>query len=454
MPPCLRIEALIRTLPEQPVDTSGEFDLARIGSLIEPIPEHGGDLNEILDLVFDQARSASLNPISPGFMGYVGGGGLFHAAVADLIAGTLNRYLGVAAVAPALNQIEANVIRWFCQMMGFGESAGGFLTSGGSLATLSALTTARHVRLGEDFLKAVIYVSDQAHHCLIKAASLAGFPRANVRVLSTDAHFRLTPDRVRDAIEKDRAKGLQPFLIAASAGTTNTGAVDPLTELAQLAKQQGLWFHVDAAYGGFFCLTKRGKKILAGIDAADSVVLDPHKTLFLPYGTGALLMRNAKHLKATHSSPADYLPPMQDHDQLMDFCELSPELTRPFRGLRVWLPFKLHGVGVFRQYLDEKLDLAAWIEKQIRQLPELEILASAELSILAFAVAAEQRSLTRRNQLTRELIKRINDQQRVHLTGTLLNGLFAIRIAVVPYRTHLDRMEMLLEDIKSALVQL
>lgn len=449
----LRIKELIRTLPEQPLDTSGELSASRLRELIEPLPELGGELDQVLDQVFEQARAASLNPISPGFMGYVGGGGLFHAAVADLIAGTLNRYLGVSVVAPALNQIEGNVIRWFCQIMGLGEAAGGFLTSGGSLATLSALTTARHVRLGEDFSRGVIYVSDQAHHCISKAASLAGFPLANVRVLATDRRFRMVPEKVRAAITQDRDNGLTPFLLVGNAGTTNTGAVDPLPELATLARQEGLWFHVDAAYGGFFCLTERGKQALRGIDAADSIVLDPHKTLFLPYGTGALLVGDGQHLKATHSSAADYMPAMRDDDTLMDFCELSPELTRPFRGLRVWLPFKLHGVGVFRDYLDEKLDLAAWIENQIRQLPELEILASAELSILAFAVAPGRHSLQRRNQITRGLIERINSKQRVHLTGTLLRDVFAIRIAIVPYRTHLDRMEMLLEDIKSSLAE-
>jgi aromatic-L-amino-acid decarboxylase len=448
-----RIKTLIRTLPEQPVDTSGELDAACIADLVEPLPESGSDLEQLLDRVFDHATSASLNPISPGFMGYVGGGGLFHAAVADLIAGTLNRYLGISVVAPALGQIEANVIRWFCQIMGFGTAAGGFLTTGGSLATLSALTTARHVRLGEDFSRGLIYVSDQAHHCIAKAASLAGFPRANVRVLPTDSSFRIMPDQLRAAIDKDRGDGLTPFMIVGNAGTTRTGAIDPLPELAELASREGLWFHVDAAYGGFFCLTERGRTLLQGIDAADSIVLDPHKTLFLPYGTGALLVREGQHLKATHSSGADYMPPMRDDDTLMDFCELSPELTRPFRGLRVWLPFKLHGVGVFRDYLDEKLDLARWIEQQIRQLPGLEILAPARLSILAFAVSAQQHSLQQRNQMTRKLIQRINNRQRAHLTGTMLDGLFAIRIAIVPYRTHLDRMEMLLEDIRSSLAE-
>ncbi|HLF31339.1 MAG TPA: aminotransferase class V-fold PLP-dependent enzyme [Xanthomonadales bacterium] len=446
-----RIEAFMATLSEQAVDRSAEADPEYISSLKEPMPELGGDFGQLLDMVFHDLAPLSLNPASPGFMGYVPGGGIFHAALADLISNTLNRYTGVAGVAPALNQLEANVVRWFCQIMGYPAQARGFLTSGGSLANWSALVTARHARLGEDFSRGMIYTSDQAHHCVAKAARLAGFPAANVRVLPADADYRLNPVRVRDAIQNDRARGLQPAILVASAGTTNSGAVDPLPELAALAQEENLWLHVDAAYGGFFRLTGRGKQALAGIELADSLVLDPHKTLFLPYGTGALLVRDGSALKAVHSSSADYMPAMQEDEDLMDLCELSPELTRPFRGLRVWLPFKLHGVGVFRRYLDEKLDLARWIEAEIRKIPQLEILAPATLSILAFAVRDEGQSLAERNSDTRALMRHINDKQRVNLTGTLLKDVFAIRIAVVAFRLHQERMNMLLEDLKGAL---
>ena len=191
--------------------------------------------------------------------------------------------------------------------------------------------------------------------------------------------------------------------------------------------------------------------MLRGIEQADSLVLDPHKTLFLPYGTGALLVREGGSLRAAHSSRADYMPPMQEDDDFMDFCELSPELTRPFRGLRVWLPIKMHGVSVFRDYLDEKLDLTRWIEDQILNIPELDVLAPAELSIMAFAVKDTGQSLDERNAATRALMQRINARQRVHLTGTLLDGVFAIRICIVLFRAHQDRIEMLLEDLRAAL---
>ncbi|MCZ6656017.1 MAG: aminotransferase class V-fold PLP-dependent enzyme [Gammaproteobacteria bacterium] len=442
-----RIVAFTKDIPNQPVDTSSAMNAAEL--VLEPIPRDPVDIECLLDDVFDQATRASLNPVSPGFMGYVPGGGLLHAGVADLVANALNRYIGVARIAPALSQMEASVISWFCEIMGYPTSARGFLTSGGSLANLSAVVTARHTKLGDDFSRGVIYVSDQVHHCIDKAARIAGFADTQLRVLPTDSRFRLDAETVADAIEQDRAQGLEPFLLIASAGTTNTGAVDPLDALADLADEEDLWFHVDGAYGGFFRMTERGKAILRGIERADSVVLDPHKSLFLPYGTGALLVRNGQHLKATHSSAADYLPDLQDHDEVVDFCEISPELTRPFRGLRVWLPMKMHGIDAFRDCLDEKLDLANWIQEQIAVLPDIELVAKADLSILAFVVKGSDRHSM--NTRTRNLIEFINQKNRVHLTGTRIDGTFAIRIAVVSYRTHLDRMEMLLEDLQDGL---
>ena len=446
-----RISKFMERVDTHPLDMTHRADPEFLKQMIEPAPEKGTELSELLDLIFEKGAQESLNPTSPGFLGYVPGGGLLHAGVADLIASSLNRYVGVAAVAPAFAQIEANVVRWFCEIVDYPSTARGFLTSGGSMASLSAIITARHVKLGEQFLKGVIYVSDQIHHCVNKAALLAGFPRANIRIIECDDNYRLDLERVRTAIAEDRDKGLTPFMVAASAGTTNTGAVDHLSEIHQLAKQENLWFHVDGAYGGFFCMTERGRAKLRGIEMADSLVLDPHKTLFLPYGTGALLVRNGNHLKSTHTSGADYLPPMQEDDSFVDFCELSPELTRPFRGLRVWLPVKMHGLSIFRTYLDEKLDLAQWVQGQIELTPELGVLAPAELSIFAFAWKDDSLSLEQRNEKTKLLHRLINEKNRVHLTGTLIKGVYVIRVAISVFRTHKDRLEVFLEDLHEAI---
>jgi len=446
-----RLTLYIKGMESHPLDLSHTVDQEFLRQMIEPAPEQGTTIDSILSIIFEKGAVGSLNPASPGFMGYVPGGGLLHAGIADLIANALNRYVGVVSVAPVFAQIESNVIRWFSEIIGYPAIARGTLTSGGSLASLSAIVTARHVKLGEQFLDGVIYVSDQVHHCVTKAALLAGFPRSNVRIIEADEHFRLSVSAVKSAINEDRMKGLRPFMVVGSAGTTNTGTIDPLYELHTLAEEEGVWFHVDAAYGGFFRMTDRGHARLSGLDMADSVVLDPHKTLFLPYGTGALLVRDGNHLRSAHSSTADYMPPMQEDDLVFDFCELSPELTRPFRGLRAWLPIKMHGLSVFREYLDEKLDLAQWLQSRITEIPELQLIAPADLSILAFAVRPNGLALEDRNRKTQALLVAINKKNRVHLTGTTVKGLFIIRVAIGVFRTHKKQIELLLEEVKSAI---
>ncbi len=443
-----RIVAHVDSLPEQPAGhTVGGAKLAR--SLVEPLPEAGAPFPKLLDLLFNRAIPRSINTAGPGYLAYVPGGGLLHSAVADLISDSVNRYVGLFGAAPGLAQIEANVIDWFRGMVGLPEGAGGILTSGGSLSALTAFITARRERLPENFLSGVIYVSDQAHHSLEKAALLAGFPARNVRKLVTDPDdgFRLRAAALDAAVEEDLRQGLTPFLVVASAGTTNTGAVDALDELADAAQRHELWLHVDGAYGGFFVLTAEGRATLKGIERADSVVLDPHKSLFLPYGTGALLVRDAVALRRTHSLAADYLPQSKEG---ADFCEMSPELTRPFRGLRVWLPLKLHGAAPFRAALEEKLALARWAAQELKTIPGIEVLAEPQLSTLAFRLRLETAEPEERNRLNRRFLQRINDRGRVLLTGTLLRGEFAIRICVLSFRTHQDRMDLCLEDIRLA----
>src|SRR5215468_10274324 len=286
-----RIVAHVDSLPEQPAaDTEGGVALAR--SLAEPLPENATPVEDLLELLFSRVIPKGFNTAGPGYLAYIPGGGLPHAAVADLIADATNRYVGVFAAAPGVSQIEGNVVRWFCQMVGYPAGAGGILTSGGSLSNFSALVTARRELLPENFLSGVVYASEQTHHSIQKAAMLAGFPVSAVRAILSDGSFRLRVDELARAIAEDRASGKTPFAIVGNAGTTNTGAVDDLSALADLARKEGLWFHVDGAYGGFFALTDRGRQRLAGMDRADSIALDPHKTLFLPYGTGSLLVRD------------------------------------------------------------------------------------------------------------------------------------------------------------------
>jgi aromatic-L-amino-acid decarboxylase len=437
------IVAHIASLPDQPaMNVEGATEFAR--TLVEPLPQQGQSYESLLRFLFEEAIPRSFTAAGPGYVAYVPGGGLFHAAVADLIADAVNRYVGVCAAAPALVQLEANVVRWFAEILGMPRGSGGVLTSGGSLANFTSIVTARKALLPDDFLRGTLYCSSHIHHSFQKAANLAGFPYANVRELPVDDRFRLRIDALEEAIARDRREGWTPFLVAGSAGTTATGAVDDLQALSQVARRERMWFHVDGAYGALFMLTSRGREVLRGIEEADSVILDPHKTLFLPFGTGAVLVRDAQALRRAHSSHADYLPQMQEEDELVDFCEISPELSRDFRGLRVWLPLKLFGIGPFREQLDEKLDLITYAVEELRKIPGIEIVAEPQLTIAAFRVGGD-------DARNRAVLESINARKRVMLTGATVEGRFVIRIAIVSHRTHRDRVDMMLEDIRAAL---
>ncbi len=448
-----RIMPYVDSLPDQPaVDTEGEAAAAR--SVMEPLPEEGTGFPALLDRLFRDLVPKGFNTAGPGYLAYIPGGGILHTAIADLIASSVNRYVGVWAAAPALAQLEASVVRWFSDLVGYSRDARGLLTTGGSLANFTALVAARRDRLPENFLGGVLYASDQVHHSVLKAAILAGFPDANVREIASDSRFRIRTDILQKTIAEDRSAGLTPFLLVASAGTTNTGAVDDLETMADIASRERLWLHVDAAYGGFFLLTERGRKALRGIERSDSVTLDPHKGLFLPYGTGSLVVRNGEALRRAHSVHAQYLPPMQDEEDLVDFCLYSPELSRAFRGLRVWLPMKMHGAGAFRRNLDEKLDLTQLAADELHRMPGIEIVAEPQLSIVAFREVRPGLGNAELNTLNRRLLDKVNARRRVYLTSTTLGDRFVIRICVLSFRTHRDRVQAALDDIRSAIAEL
>ena len=444
-----RLLPFLASLPEQDA-TSTDDGVALARSLVESAPEEGAGYDDLLDVVFERAVPNSFNTASPGYLAFIPGGGLPHTAVATLIADLTNRYVTVFSAAPGMVQLEANVVRWFCEFAGLPEGSGGTLTTGGSMANWIALVTARRERLPEDFLKGTLYTSDQVHHSVTKAAVLAGFPQDAVRVIPSDDAFRLRVDALEAAIAADRAAGRTPFLIVGSAGTTNCGAVDPLDALADVAEREGLWLHLDGAYGGFFCLTERGRDALRGLERADSITLDPHKSLFLPYGYGSLLVRDPEALRRANSVTSDYMPAYQEDPDLVDFCAISPELSRSNRGLGLWLPLKLCGVRAFRDALDEKLDLARQATEVLRAMEHVRIVAEPVLSVVAFRLEPDGVEGEALDALNRAWIEAVNRRQRVMLTGTVLRGRFALRICVLSFRTHAERLEQGLEDLAAA----
>jgi aromatic-L-amino-acid decarboxylase len=317
------------------------------------------------------------------------------------------------------------------------------------MANLSAIITARHTRLGEDFLDGTYYVSEQVHASISKAANLTGFSRRNLRLVPTDAELRMDPEALDAMVRADRADGLRPFLVVPSAGTTNTGAIDPVDAIADVAREHGLWLHADAAYGGFFQLTDRGRERFRGIERADSITLDPHKGMFLPYGTGALVVREGQRLReAHHIGTSAYL---QDHAadaHIPNFTEYSPELSRDFRGLRVWFPLKLHGVSAFREALDEKLDLAEHLYEGLKAIPELELPWAPELTVVPFRLRDGD------DEANRRLLEAINDSKRVFLSSTVIDGRFTIRACILNHRTHRDRVEECVAIVRRAAADL
>ena len=419
------------------------------------LPQQPHSWQEAMQELFEQRLFPAYNPASGGYMAYIPGGGLLHSAVADLIADVVNRYVTVWQAAPRLAELEAEVVGWFRQLVGLPETAGGFLTTGGSLANWSGVVTARQSRLEENFLDGMIYTSNQAHHSVARAARMAGFPASNVRLVDTDANYRVSLEHLQTLIEEDKQAGRKPFLVVGHAGTTNTGAVDDLAGLAEACRQHELWFHVDAAYGGAFLLTERGQEQLKGIELADSVTLDPHKGMFLPYGTGCLLARNSQDLHHAHAVDVDYMPAMQDDPYRVDSCQISPELSRDFRGLRVWLPVMIHGFGTFTKYLDEKLDLARWAAEELMKIPGIELMADPQLSILAFRLSPGGLDDDGLNKLNREFLDRINSAtQRIFLSPTSLNGSFAIRICIIVFRTHLEHVQHCVDLIRQSAAEL
>ena len=445
-----RLVPFVDSIPElvtPPLEDAAQWAPA----LREALPETGAPLTSLLDQLFGSPEAngglvhKSFNTTGPGYLAYIPGGGILHAAVADLIADVVNRYVGLWAPAPGLVQLETNVIRWFCAVVGYEAGSMGVLTTGGSQANLFAAILARSEKLGEELSDGVAYVSDQVHHSVEKAVALSGIRRQNVRRVSSDELFRIRIPELVGMIEEDRRAGRRPYLIVGSGGTTNTGAVDDLAALAQLARDEGLWLHVDAAYGGFFALTGRGREALRGLEHSDSVTLDPHKGLFLPYGTGLFLVRDGSTLRRAFSSDASYLPAIQHDDERIDFCEISPELSRDFRGLRVWLPIKMVGIDAFRRCLDEKLDLAQWAADQLRRIPGIEIVAEPQLSTVAFCLNLPGCTLEETNQANRALLEEFNRPGRIFISGTMLRGRFTLRFCILSFRTHGRHMEEAVE---------
>ncbi|MBT8319038.1 MAG: aminotransferase class V-fold PLP-dependent enzyme [Gramella sp.] len=408
------------------------------------INENPSTLPKLIDTIGNSIDQVGINPASGGHMGYIPGGGLYPSALGDYIAAVSNRYAGVFFAAPGAVRLENKLLQWMSRLVGFPDSAVGNLTSGGSISNLIALVTAReaHKLKARNFEKSVIYLSEQAHHSLQKAVRIAGMNEAILRYIPLDEKLRLIPAKLEDQIKADLRSGLIPFFINSSLGTTNTGAIDPVDEISEIAKKYGIWHHIDAAYGGFFKLVTSLDEKFKGVEKADSITLDPHKSLFLPFGTGAVLIKDKKSMLAVHHYLADYMQDTHAVNEEISPADISPELTKHFRGMRLWLPLKLFGLKPFRAALEEKIMLARYFHGEIQKIPDFETGPEPELSVAMFRyVPANGKA----NELNERLLENIRKDGRIFLSSTSIHGVFWIRVAILIYRTHLKEINLLLE---------
>ena len=444
-------QRLLNELPERPAynhDKSAAGEIRKIRARREPRP-----IGQLIDRFDESVVRPGLLPSHAGHLGYVPGGGLYASSLADYLAAVTNEYAGVSFVGPGSVVMENVILEWMAELVGYPATADGNLASGGSIASLIAVVTAREAaRLkARDFERAVVYASPHMHHCLHKAIRVAGMGETVRRDVEVDGDFRLSPESLSELIAEDRARGLRPWLVLGSAGTADTGAIDPLAKMADVVHRERVWFHVDAAYGGFFAMLDEFRPALAGMERADSLVLDPHKGMFLPYGTGAVLIRDGEALQDAHAYYASYLQDTVESEYGgRSPAAVSPELTKHFRALRVWLPLLLHGEAPFRACLREKLELARYFHREIAALG-FEVGPEPELTLVTFRWLPETGNA---NAFNRALVEETHRDGRVFMSSTTIDGKFVLRMAALAFRTHLDTIELALEVLREGVERL
>lgn len=427
-----------------------KFDKESFSELYdEAISEDATDIDELLELIDTNLTKQGHVGSSGRHMAYIPSGGIYPAALGDYITDVVNYYAGVFFASPGAVRMENMLIRWMADLIGYPRAtAVGNLCSGGSIASLIGIVSARDAFnvQPEDIRTRVIYLSSESHHAINKALYVSGLEHAQIRRVAMDSELRIDTNALEKSIKEDIDAGLKPFLVIATAGTTNTGAVDPFDSIADIAKKYQLWFHIDAAYGGFFMLTKTGQKLFKGIERSDSIAMDPHKTMFLPYGTGAALIKDRTRIGEPLSKKASYMKDAMSVVDEISPTDISPELSKHFRGLRFWLPLKLLGLAPFRAALDEKLLLAEYFYQHLSADKNFELGPKPQLSIVTFRYLFDEDHI---NDLNKKLEEEIQADGRVLLAGTYLGDKYFIRMAVVSFRTHLKDIDLAIEILKS-----
>lgn len=442
----------LATLRDQPAYSTLDRASARKLFSATP-PEHPTDFEALLDQFRDRVVPHHAREPHPRFLGYIPSCPTFPAVMGDWLASGFNFFSGVWSVAAAPNEIELTVLEWFRRWMGMPEGTGGLLTSGGSAATVTAVVAARHRAIGDDTAdlpRLTAYCSDQAHSSVMKAAWIAGIARDHVRAVPSDGSYRMRLDALRDQVRADRKAGLRPFLVGATAGATNTGAVDPLHELADFAAEERLWLHTDSAYAGFSVLTDRGRALLDGMGRADSLTLDPHKWLYVPFECGCLLAKDPAALESAFSVHPEYLQDVRARESEVNFSDYGEQLTRYSRALKVWFSVQYYGTAAIGAEQDRAMALAELAERIVRASPEMEVLTPAQFGIICFRIRARGLDESALNDLNQRVNDRVNRSGFVLMSSTRLRGALSLRLCIPGYRTREEDIRAVLDLVRSA----
>ncbi len=447
------VDALVARLADPGADPvlrrAGPAEMrSRLGG---PPPEQAGDYGAVLARVVTDVLPYASRTDHPGYFAFIPSFTTWPAALAELTAAAANPYCGAWMESAGAAQVELEVIDWFRMWLGMPAGTAGVLVTGGSAANLTALLVAREAAGGPSD-NSVVYLSDQAHSSLARTARAMGLRPQQVRVLPTDDRWRLSPETVAAAVHADRRAGRVPFALCASAGSTNTGAVDPLHDLADACAAEGLWLHVDAAYGGFAALTPQGRAVLAGIERADSVTLDPHKWLFQPMECGSVLIRDGARLERTFAIHPDYLDGNAVHsDGEVNFADRGLQLSRGFRALKIWMSVQTFGLAAFRAAIQRNLELAEFAEAAVRGHASLTVMVPATLGIVCFRrewPGCDEAETERRGMVLIDALERTGTAL---VSSTRLAGRHAIRLCVLNPTSTEDDVRRVVEHFATAL---
>lgn len=431
---------------KSPVSLKTRKDMDTLFS--ETIPRKESNIYDVLDFVVDNVFPNSNLLTHPKSFAFVSGPSNYISVMADTLATGYNVFSGGWNASPAAAELEIVTINWLLGLFGLPKKKGGGLfTSGGSVANLTALVTARNQKCGEDFSKAKIYLSDQAHSSNVKAIRIMGFNKEQIRVIPTDGEFKYAVNKLKNAIARDRLEGFVPFCVIASAGTTNTGTVDPLEDIATICKNENVWFHVDAAYGGAAILSEKGKRMLKGIQKADSITVDPHKWFYQPYEMGCLLVRNHKWLSDSFTEKPEYLRDIEGNTSEINFYDMGMQLTRRFRALKLYMSIKSFGLDAFAKAVTYNIELAETVEKLLRESPSWEVISSASLAVVNFRYNPISLQLSEKeiDSINEHITHQITQSRKAILATTVLNNQVVLRMCLINPRTTIKDVKDTLE---------